>query len=185
MKDVAAFDRFARLYERAMPAADRDHLTEGFRFADREVERVLDLAGGTGRAGRTLDGEVVVLDAARGMLRRASQHGLVAVQGDAARLPACDESVDAVVVVDALHHVYDAVAAVDEIRRVIRPGGVVVVREFDPTTLRGRALAAAEHAFGFESRFRSPDALAAVLERAGMTTFVPDRGFAYTVVGVR
>lgn len=185
MKDVASFDRWARWYDITSPGLDRDVLAAGLRFADRDVERVLDLAGGTGRAARSVDAEAVVVDAARGMLREARENGLATVQGDAARLPVRDEVVDAVVVVDALHHVHDARAALAEARRVLRPGGALVVREFDPTTLRGRLLAAAEHLYGFESTFRSADELAALVEDAGMTTFLPDRGFEYTVVGVR
>lgn len=185
MKDVTAFDRWARWYDVTMPAADRDVLAAGFRYADRDVELVLDLAGGTGRAARSVDGQAVVVDAARGMLREAREHGLETVLGDASRLPVRDATVDAVVVVDALHHVHDGAAAVEEAARVLRPGGVLVVREFDPTTLRGRLLAAGEHLFGFESTFRSADDLAELVEAAGLTTFLPDRGFGYTVVGVR
>lgn len=185
VKDVASFDRWARWYDLTSPALDRDVLAAGFRFADRDIERILDLAGGTGKAARSVDAEAVVLDAARGMLREARDEGLATVQGDAARIPIRDASVDAVVVVDALHHVHDGEAAVEEAARVLRPGGVLVVREFDPTTLRGRLLAAGEHLFGFESTFRSADALAELIEAAGLTTFLPDRGFGYTVVGVR
>jgi demethylmenaquinone methyltransferase/2-methoxy-6-polyprenyl-1,4-benzoquinol methylase len=60
-----------------------------------------------------------------------------------------------------------------------------VIREFDPTHPLGRALVAAEHAIGMESRFRAPDDLAAALADAGFDPRVVDRGFGYTVVGVR
>jgi demethylmenaquinone methyltransferase/2-methoxy-6-polyprenyl-1,4-benzoquinol methylase len=185
-RDVRLFDRFARLYGAVVPAARREPLARGLAFADRPVERVLDVAGGTGRAGRALgaDASVTVVDAAGGMVREARRNGLAAVRGDAARLPVRSASVDAVLVVDALHHVANPTATVAEARRVLRPGGVLVIREFDPTTRLGRLLVAAEHAVGFESRFRSPDALAAVVERSGLASFVPDRGFGYTVVGV-
>jgi len=185
-RDVGLFDRFARLYRAVMPPARRGPLERGLSCADRPVERVLDAAGGAGRAGRALDPDVAVtvVDAAGGMAREARRSGLAAVRGDAARLPVRSASVDAVLVVDALHHVASPTAAVAEARRVLRPGGVLVVREFDPTTRRGRALVAAEHAVGFESRFWSPDALAALVERSGLASFVPDRGFGYTVVGL-
>jgi demethylmenaquinone methyltransferase/2-methoxy-6-polyprenyl-1,4-benzoquinol methylase len=60
-----------------------------------------------------------------------------------------------------------------------------VVREFDPSTLRGRALVAAEHAIGFDSRFEGPDALADRMARAGLEPTVVGRGFGYTVAGKR
>ncbi|ELZ27432.1 methyl transferase-like protein [Halosimplex carlsbadense 2-9-1] len=184
--DVGVFHRFARLYDRAMYAADPTTLTAGLDLAERPVERVLDVGGGTGRASRALDvPQSVVLDAARGMLREARGHGLETVQGDAARLPVADQSIDAVLVVDALHHMADADGVVAAAYRALRPGGALVIREFDPTTLRGRGLVAAERLVGFDSRFLAADALADRMAAGGFRASVPDRGFGYTVAGVK
>lgn len=183
MRDVSLFDRFARLYEAAMPAADPAVFERGFAFADRPVERVVDVGGGTGRAARHYD--AVVVDAARGMLREGKRRGVDGVQGDAARLPLRDASVDAVTIVDALHHFAEPLSAIAEAYRVLRPGGVLLIREFDPRPVRGRVLVGLEHLVGFGSRFWAPDELMGKLDRTGFATFCPDRGFAYTVVGVR
>ncbi|QLH75928.1 methyltransferase domain-containing protein [Halosimplex rubrum] len=184
--DVGVFHRFARLYDRAMYAAEPETLTAGLDLAERPVERLLDAGGGTGRASRALDvPRPVVVDAARGMLREARGHGLETVQGDAARLPVAEESVDAVVVVDALHHMADVDGVIEAAHRVLRPGGALVVREFDPTTLRGRGLVAAEHLVGFDSRFLAADALAERVTAGGFRASIPDRGFGYTVAGVK
>lgn len=182
--DVRSFDRFAVPYDLLMPRADRAPIDAGFAYARRPVERVVEVGGGSGRAGRELDAEVTVVDPAPGMLRRARGRGLSTVRGVAECLPVRDASADAVVVVDALHHFDDARAAVAEAARVLRPGGVLVVREFDPGTLRGRLLAAAERAVGFDSTFLGPDALAAAMDDAGLRPALPGRGFAYTAVGL-
>ena len=184
--DVAYFDRLAGLYERAMPAADATALNRGLVRAERDIERLLDVGGGTGRGAAALDvPERVVVDAAGGMLQRARGKGLGAVQGDATRLPVRDEAVDAVLVVDALHHMPNATPVVEEATRVLRPGGALVVREFDPTTVRGWLLAGSERLIGFDSTFYAAGALTGRMGRAGLETSLPERGFTYTAVGVK
>lgn len=184
--DVHTFDRFARWYDLSMPGVDDDALESALGLAERPVRRGLDLGGGTGRAARGLPTvEWTVVDAARGMLERARDAGFDTVQADAARLPVETESVDAVVVVDALHHVGDQVGTVREAARVLRPGGVLAVAEFDPETLRGRALVASERLLGFESSFVPPTELSATLRRAGFSTVIPESGFGYVVAGVK
>jgi len=183
--DVPYFDRFARLYDLAMPSADRADLEPGFALADGDVSRVLDLGGGTGRVARALDREAVVADASRGMLAEARDYGLPTVQTDVRNLAVRDESVDAVTIVDALHHFPERDAALAEAARVLRPGGVLVVRDFDPSTIRGRLLVAAERVVGFQSRFDTADELAARIERTGLEPRTLDTGFAFTIAAAK
>lgn len=168
-----------------MPPADGTRLRTGLSLADGPVERGIDLGGGPGRAA-TAVGEVdwTVVDRSEGMVQAARRRGHATARGDATRLPLADGAVDAVVVVDALHHMPDHPAVLAEVARVLRPGGVVVVREFDPSTLPGRALVAGERAVGFGSTFHSPDALASALDDAGLSPTVLEDGFDYTVAGV-
>ena len=195
--DVRFFDRFARLYDRVMPAADRASLAAALARADGEINRVLDLGGGTGRATIAVDApERTVVDISRPMLRRArtrtasgpghpgdSAGPLGAVRGDAGRLPVADSVVDAAVVVDAFHHMPDQHGVISEAARVIRPGGVLVIREFNPSHPLGWLLVRAEHAIGMESRFHLPRDLAAMLADAEFSVAVLSSGFEYTVVG--
>lgn len=183
--DLWFFERFARPYELFMPPADPAVVERALGLARRPVDRVVDVAGGPGRAARAVDApERVVVDAAAGMLRRVP-HGMAAVRGDASRLPLRSEAADAVLVVDALHHLPRTDAVVSEAERVLRPGGVLVIREFDRGTLRGRFLAVGERLIGFDSTFFTADELAERLADAGFEAHVTDRGFDCTVVGVK
>ncbi|WP_435182582.1 class I SAM-dependent methyltransferase [Halobellus sp. EA9] len=184
--DVRFFDRVARLYDAAMPRARVGPFADAFAFADRPIERVLDLAGGTGRASRGLAAlgiDAVVVDASAGMLARARDAGHPTVRADVTRLPVRTDAVDAAVVVDALHHVPDPDAALEAAARVVRPGGVLVVQEFHPRGLRGRALVAAERAVGFDSTFWTPSELCERLAAAGFEPRIARGGFDYVVVG--
>lgn len=183
--DVGPFDRFAPAYDLLMPPARASKLRAGLVLADGEVNRALDVGGGPGRAIRRLDlPERVVVDAAPGMARRARGHGLAAILGDAGRLPVQTDSVGAVLIVDALHHMGPVDDVLAEATRVLRPGGVLVVREFDPATLRGRGLVAAEHLVGFDSVFFGPTALADRMRTADLTPKLVEDGFGYTLAGV-
>lgn len=186
--DVDFFDRITPLYDRVMPATDPEPIRRGFDVADHPVERLIDLGGGTGRAARALEGpndpeERLVVDVSRGMLRRARAAGLPTVAGDARHLPLRTESADAVLIVDAFHHMPDCDAVLRECRRVLAPGGVLVVRDFDPGTVRGRGLALAERIAGFGSQFRRPDQVVEDASEAGFAARVLERGFTYTVAG--
>ena len=108
----------------------------------REGQRVLDLAGGTGdlaralarRVGRT--GLVVHTDINEAMLRRGrdrlTDDGLVlpTTLCDAERLPFADESFDLVTVAFGLRNMTHKDRALAEMRRVLQPGGRLLVLEF-------------------------------------------------------
>jgi len=182
--DTAFFDRFSGWYDRFAPSIDAEELRAGLALADRDVERVLDVGGGTGRGAGAIEGtDRVVVDAAAGMVRESRRKGLEAVRGDAARLPFADESVDALLVVDAFHHFGDPDGALREAARVLRPGGVVVVRDFDPTAPVGRLIEAGERLWGFDSTFVAPERLARRMGSAGLDARFRSRGFQYTAVG--
>jgi demethylmenaquinone methyltransferase/2-methoxy-6-polyprenyl-1,4-benzoquinol methylase len=184
--DVRFFDRIAGLYDLAMPSASVGLLRDGFVFADRRIERVADVAGGTGRAAAGLSNagfDPIVVDISGGMLRRARAAGHDVVRGDAGALPLRDDAVDAAVIVDALHHLPEPDAALSAARRVIAPGGVVVVQEFHPETIRGRGLVAAERLVGFDSTFWPPEALCELVADAGFEARIGREGFDYAVVG--
>jgi len=183
-RDVSLFDRFAWAYDIAMSPTAGDRLREALALAERPVERVIDVGGGTGRGVRALDvGRRLVVDPAPGMLR-AVPAGIDRIRANATRLPLQTDGADATLVLDALHHMPDHAVVARELFRTVRPGGVAVVRDFDPLTLRGRALSAAERLVGFESAFHAPDAVGELLMDAGFEPSVLDRGFTYTVVGV-
>lgn len=88
---------------------------------------VLDVGCGNGGYVRTLRARglrVVAADRSYGMLAGVD-HPLRLV-ADAARLPFRDGAFDAALAMHMLYHVSPASAAIGELRRVVRPGGVVI-----------------------------------------------------------
>lgn len=113
----------------------------------RAGERVLDAGCGTGYLAAGLRRArpavpVVGSDLSTGMLESARAAGAgPLVQADATRLPFATGSFDLVVARGVLHHLPDVPAALREWRRVLAPGGaVVLVSEPTPTVERHGAV---------------------------------------------
>lgn len=178
------FDLLAPVYDLVMPPVDASALRDGLALAERPIERVLDVGGGTGRAAIAIDApERLVVDASPAMLRRVPPP-LVPVLASATALPVVPGTADAVVIVDAFHHLPAPDRVLAEAFRALRPGGVLVVREFNRATLRGRLLELAEHAIRMESVFWTADALRARLDEAGFeAASVLHGGVSCTVAG--
>lgn len=106
-------------------------------------EHVLDLAAGTGVSTAELTREhvtAVACDFSLGMLRagrgRRDRAAIPFVAGDALHLPFADESFDAVTISFGLRNVADTALALQELRRVTKPGGRLVICEFSRPTFR-------------------------------------------------
>jgi demethylmenaquinone methyltransferase/2-methoxy-6-polyprenyl-1,4-benzoquinol methylase len=150
----------AGVFERIAPSYDRFcrimSLGSGRRYRRQALVRaglapgmrVLDLGTGTGLVARSaLDvlgrpQAVVGLDPSRGMLRQARRSfpGPL-IEGRAEALPVIDECVDLVSMGYALRHVADLGLLFAECRRVLRPGGRLVILELTrPRSAAGRWL---------------------------------------------
>lgn len=101
--------------------------------------RVLDAGCGPGTitadlATRVAPGEVIGIDESAEIIERAAaDYGETAAfrVGDVYALDADDDSFDIVHAHQLLQHLRDPVAALAEMRRVVRPGGIVAVRDAD------------------------------------------------------
>ena len=114
---------------------------------------VLDIACGPGNFSREFaravgpDGLVVGIDASRTMLERGAEdlrrsgfENLCLIRGDATALPFVDASLDATCCFAALHLFADPFAALDEMRRVLQPGGRIALMTSVRRELTVRAL---------------------------------------------
>jgi demethylmenaquinone methyltransferase / 2-methoxy-6-polyprenyl-1,4-benzoquinol methylase len=112
--------------------------------------RVLDVAVGTGLVAREAahivgaPGLVIGVDPSSGMMAAATGlAGVPLVQGRAEALPFADRSFDFVSLGFALRHVDDVATTFGEFRRVLKPGGRLMMLEITrPEARAGRALLA-------------------------------------------
>jgi len=176
----------------------------------RGSERVLDLCTGTGdlaiAAVRARPGaaRVVGVDFAAAMLhvgreklmRQRLGPRVALVRGDATRIPAADQSVDAITIAFGIRNVEQVAAACAEMHRVMKPGGRLAILEFAVPTapglsavylwyLRhllpriGRAISRHNAAYGYLpasiGAFTAPEEFVKLLRQAGFVEVEPVR----------
>ena len=133
---------------------------------------VLDVGGGAGQLAVllavSLDADVTVLDPTPALVDYVPAHPRVTgLIGTAEDMPFADSTFDAVLASDAFHHFRDQNAAVREFARVVRPGGSVLVLDFDPSTLGMKLIRLGERLVGEPGTFHTTE---------GMCAFMAERG---------
>lgn len=98
----------------------------------REGESVIEVGAGTGNFLSLFTGignPLVAADLTPGMLRVARERNpqLLLAAGDGARLPFADGSFDLVTSAHAMHHIPEPVPVLEEMRRLVRGGGRLLV----------------------------------------------------------
>lgn len=133
---------------------------------------LLDLGGGTGRVSQHLPENLtrVILDESFNMLRQAKAKGLPAVRGEGENMPFPDESFDSIIVVDSFHHFRDHRRILEECHRVLKPGGILIIREPNIERLPIKFVALFERLALMRSRFFSAGDIIAMAEGFGVET---------------
>lgn len=102
----------------------------GFARSGRAPGVALDIgaaAGGNTRVLRRHGWRPIALEYSTDGAEVAARRGLTVVRGDATNLPARAAGVDLVTAFDVIEHIEDDYLALAEIRRVLRPGGTLLV----------------------------------------------------------
>jgi ubiquinone/menaquinone biosynthesis C-methylase UbiE len=156
------FDFLAPIYERFISPKDPQELLA---LADLPVVgALLDAGGGTGRVAQFMISKanpVVVVDVSRKMLAESlKKDGLGPVCSLTENLPFPTGLFARIIMVDALHHVCNQRQTLDELWRVLQPGGRIVIEEPDIRTFAVKMIALAEKLALMRSHFLAPQHIA-------------------------
>lgn len=175
--------RFARYYDPFMRRFSPDYPALARRISRdlKDASAVLDIATGTGLIATALarpDRRVIGLDLALTMVtvtgakaRNQGLSGLYVNVGSATMLPYPDKTFDGVVCANALHVMSHPDVALREMRRVLIPGGTLILPTYcHAETQRAQLVSRVMHLFGFKAYTR--------FTAASLAAMVSDHRFA-------
>ena len=170
---MSIFSKFAHRYDNFVGKFNLEELLE-YLPLDKE-NLLLDLGGGTGRAAEQLleyVNECIVLDPSYEMLLEAKKKTdrFLNIQAVGEALPFRNNSLKQIFLNDSFHHIKKQKETLEESFRVLKPGGKLIIREFDKNYFWNLFLRFAEFVVGFGSKFYSPKKLAAICEEIGFKT---------------
>lgn len=138
---ASCFDAQESRFKREVPLDDYRLTAILAKLAPLPGKRILDLGCGKGRFARRLSdlgAEVIGLDLSAAMMAGAS--GIARVQGSARHLPFRDASFDAVIAVEVFEHLAEISEPIQEARRVLRPGGSLLIVDKNHASLNSARL---------------------------------------------
>ena len=133
------YDLVASAYDRRYANQRFDAVGATLRqfIGDARALDVLEVGCGTGHWLQEIAGSVATiagLDPSPAMLAvaRAATKQALLIRGEAEHLPCRHGCMDRVFTINAMHHFHDKAAYTSEVRRVLRPGGAVMIAGLDP-----------------------------------------------------
>lgn len=146
---------------------------------------VLDLGAGTGIMSEFAytcrdDLQFTAVDPAEGMLKFSAEY-IETHKGHAETLPFEEDSFEAILIGEALHHFTDIEKSIEEIVRVLKKEGKLFIYEFDSSTFMGKMICRVEKILGEPGNFFAPGVLKPILESYGFSVQINHYGWRYTI----
>lgn len=130
-------------------------------------QTLLDVGGGTGRVSvlfSDISQKLVVLDSSLKMLSEAKDKGLSTINSQSEKMPFGVGAFERIILVDALHHVKDQQGTLNEMWRLLRKGGKMIIEEPDINHFFVKLIALGEKILLMRSHFLAPDKIIAMCQ---------------------
>jgi len=158
MPSLDHFSFLAPFYEKFIPPRLPEQLLSLLELP--VTGAILDAGGGTGRLAQFLGPyakQVIVFDESLAMTLQAHQKkSVLPACGQTEFLPFPDSTFQRIIMVDALHHVADQSHTIQELWRVLAPGGILIIEDPDIRHVVAKFIALFEKLALMRSHFLSP-----------------------------
>jgi ubiquinone/menaquinone biosynthesis C-methylase UbiE len=134
---------------------------------------LLDVGGNTGKITEVYARdckEIVVLEPKHAVVEygRKYRPHIKFVEGEAENIPSPGQSFDKVVASASFHHFPHQDRGLEEMKRVLKPNGKMIIMEIDPNTRKGKCLKICEGMLHTGARFYEPLQLRKKVEEHGL-----------------
>ena len=171
---ITVIDRFAREYDHWFVENSFAYLSEveAIRRFIPDTGLGVEIGAGTGRFSIPF-GIKIGIEPSDGMARLAQSRGLFIIRALAEELPFADGTIDYVLMVTVICFLTDLPTAIKEIRRVLKPGGRLIIGFIDRESPLGRNYESMKDSSRFYKRatFYSVSQVMDVLTAAGFSDF--------------
>jgi demethylmenaquinone methyltransferase/2-methoxy-6-polyprenyl-1,4-benzoquinol methylase len=171
------FNLIASFYDRLIGPPDTGRLKQLLKLPSGGW--LLDGGGGTGRVSSHLADlvdNIVVTDLSLRMLVKARSKKVGCILAHAEHLPFPDALFDRVLVVDALHHFCNQQEAIEDLIRVLKPAGRLVIEEPDFNHKAVKILALVEKILLMRSHFYAPQKIRDMIASLGYSAKIEHDG---------
>ncbi len=176
---------FSKVAHSIYPSEIKDELEDLLK--GKNSLNILDVGAGTGALSDIVykiipESNFLCVDPAFGMLEYAPDYSFKVV-GVAENLPIKDNSIDLILVGEAVHHFRDVDKSLDEIKRVLKKDGILFIFDFDVSKFKGKLIYFFEKMFGEPGNFFKPSDLSFLLKEHGFKTKINSYGYKFTITG--
>lgn len=184
------FNRFAFLYDGFMKVTGLGREERLLRFlGDVREKKVADIGGGTGSLACILTNSgahVTIIDPSEAMTKIAVKKDgrLKVLNAKAESIPLGTNEFDFVCMKDCLHHMTEQQKALEEAVRILKPGGKILIQEFNPFHPVGKIIFLFERmAFEKTRMIRPDDLVQSMLDKEVRGKIIPLNTYEYLFCG--
>ena len=151
-------------------------------------EVIVDMGGGTGQLGEYLMDScnlIYILDESDKMLSKVKvNEKIIPVQGEALSTGFESKSIDVVILSDVFHHIENQGKLLEEIGRILKRDGKLLIMDFEKKHFRTKLLILFEYLLFGKLYFKTKDEIIDILTEKFKIDKIIDKGYYFIIVGL-